>query len=131
MGVELSAELAEVARANVARFTAPWRQPMPIAITAGDAAEVALPEGPLVLSLYHPFAAPVMRRFLALLEAKRARDGDEIWIVYTNPELDPMLTATPWLERLWDACLPLPSEEQEANHFGVEWERVVAYRTRR
>ncbi len=130
VGVELSPELAEVARENVARFEAPWRQPMPIEVIAGDATETSLPEGPLVLSLYHPFAAPVMRRFLAQLERKRARDGDEMWILYTNPELDPMLSGVPWLERQWDACLPLPIEEQEANHFGVEWERVVAYRTR-
>ena len=129
-GVELSPELAHVAEENLARFDAEWQQKrVPVRVEVGDATTFALPAGPLVLWIFHPFAAPVMRRFLANVERALARERREIWILYGNPELNPMLSGMPWLQVAWDRCLGLSAEDRAADRFGSEWEKIVAYRT--
>ena len=89
---------------------------------------MTFPTGPLVLSLYHPFAAPVMRRFLARLQASLAASPREAWILYTNPELHPLLSAQPWLETTWIEIFTLSEEDRAADRFGSEWEKVIVYR---
>ena len=130
-GVELSPELAGLAEENLARFAAEWRErEVPVTVVVGDATTFALPAGPLVLWLFHPFAAPVMRRFLANVERALEREPREIWMMYSNPELHPMIAAQPWLEVVWDRCLGMSEEDRAADRFGSEWERTVAYRSR-
>ena len=129
-GVELSPELAARAKENLARFAPDWRRgEVPVEVVCGDAAEAPLPAGPLVISLYHPFAAPVMRRFLAHLEASLREEPREMWLLYTNPELHGMLCGMPWLRVAWDECLPMSEEDQSGDRFGSTWERIVTYRT--
>ncbi len=129
VGVELSPELARVATENLQRFRAEWQQPMPVEVVCGDATELALPHGPLVMTLYHPFAAPVMRRFLARVEQALRAESREIWLLYANPELDPMVSGTPWLKREWEECFGMSEADRAADRFGSTWEKIVAYRT--
>ena len=127
VGLELSPELAAVGKRNLERFTAAQRSTVQSRVLCGDAAQADLPDGPLILSIYHPFAAPVMRAFLARVGASLQSHPRRIWILYFNPELHPMLKASPWLEVAWDECLPMSAEDRAADRFGSEWERVVAY----
>ncbi len=131
LGVELSPALAGVASRNLEVFAAPWRQrSVPAEAVAGDAAEFALPDGPLVLFMYHPFAAPVMKRFLAhVLEAVRA-EVREVYVLYANPELEALVAGTPGFEMLWKQLFSLTAEEGAADRFGSYGEVFAAFRVR-
>ena len=130
IGVELSPALAAVAELNLVLFNAPWRKrEVPADIFTGDATTFQLPGGPLLLFLYHPFAAPVMERFLEHLARSLAIHPRPIYLLYTNPELAAMLDKVPFLERLWDMHFTLHDEDVAADRFGSRWERIIAYRT--
>ena len=64
VGVDLSAELVEIARANAAIMQARQSGRAPIRVVVGDAANYPLPSGDLVLFLYNPFGAPLVTQFL-------------------------------------------------------------------
>jgi hypothetical protein len=119
-----------VAQANLGRFRPDWKKQVPVAAKAGDALRFELPAGPLVLYLYHPFAAPVMSSFLDRVEESLRREPRELWLLYTNPELDPLLRERRFLERRWDQSFAMSEEDAGADAFGSQWERFVAYRAR-
>ncbi len=128
-GVELAPELAAVAERNLAAFQATWRQSrVPARVTAGDATSVALPAGPLVLFLYHPFAGPVMRRFLNHVKAAVAAEPREVYLLYANPELAPEIAATPGFTQLWREVFPFSAEDVAADRFGSTYEVMAAFR---
>ena len=88
VGVELAPELAAAAERNLAHFKAPWRQThVESRVITGDATSFDLPGGPLLLFLYHPFAGPVMKRFLAHVKSAVAAVPREVILLYANPEL--------------------------------------------
>ena len=126
-GVELSPELAVVAEANLRRFSAPWRLQVPADVVTGDAATVALPDGPLIVYLYHPFAAPVMRRFLDNLNDSLRRQPREIYLIYVNPELDGLIRALTPLIRLWELRPAMTEEDREADLFEAGEEHALCY----
>ena len=129
-GVELAPALAQIAERNLQSFRAEWRnEEVPTRVVCGDATTFPLPAGPLAVLLYHPFAAPVMRRFLEGMRLSLEWEPREIWLLYTNPELHGMLREMPWLEVMWDECLGMSEADRAADRFGSEWERIVAYRT--
>ena len=130
VGVELSPELAAVARGNLARFCPDWRLGVPVEVVVGDATRFQLPPGPLLLFLYHPFAAPVMAEFLERMRASIGREHREVYVVYVNPELDRMLAESGSLERLWLESFAMGDEDVDADRFGSKYERVAAYRAR-
>ncbi len=129
IGIELSPELAEIARKNLQTFEAPWRCPnVSTEVFTADATTVPLPTGPLICFLYHPFAAPIMRRFLEHVLAAARAESREIYLLYTNPELAHLLEATPGITRLWAHWSTLTSEETAADRFRSTNEHTVAYR---
>lgn len=131
LGVELSPELADVAERNLRSFTAPWRHgDVSARVITGDATTYALPAGAVVLYLYHPFAAPVMERFLAHVAHSLAQHPRPLYLLYTNPELASMLDRAPFLEKLWDKHFPMSNEDVAADRFGSNYERIVAYRAK-
>lgn len=128
MGVELSSALAEAARHNLSRFAAPWRQPKVSAeVFEGDATTFALPGGPVVLYLYHPFAAPVMKRFLDHVLHAAGTEPREVYLLYANPELGALVAGTPGFESMWKETFALTPEEGEADRFGSYGESFAAF----
>jgi SAM-dependent methyltransferase len=128
-GVELSPALTAVANDNLRRFAADWRQPqVPAEAFAGDAADFALPDGPVVMFLYHPFAAPLMKRFIAHVREAARQEPREIYMLYANPELGKLLEKTPGVEMLWRQLFSLTPEEGAADRFGSYGEYFAAYR---
>ena len=129
IGVELSPALATVAARNLRMFAAVWRRPeVPAEALAGDATVFPVPRGPVVFFLYHPFAAPVMQRFLEHLRAAARAEPREIYVLYANPELEAMVRATPGVEWLWKETFPLTPEEGAADRFGSYGEVFAAFR---
>ena len=129
-GCELSPSLAAVAQENLRIFAALQNPAMPCSIVEQDALEFELPTGPLVLFLFHPFAGPVMRRFLLRLRRALDHEPREVWLVYVHPELEALLRAQAWLEMAWEAVLPLSVEDNVNDWFNTETERVIVYRVR-
>lgn len=127
-GVELAAELAHVAERNIASFQADWRQyHRPAPVFAGDATTLDLPSGPLVLFLYHPFAGPVMKRFLAHVQAALTAEAREVYLLYANPELSPEILATPDFTQLWRDVFMFTPEDIAADRFGSTYEQFAAF----
>lgn len=86
VGVEFSPALAEIARDNVRRYTGP-RACKDITVETMDATKYALPEGPLVLFMYHPFDDKVMVPFEQSIARKvREQPDRRILVVYLKPK---------------------------------------------
>lgn len=129
VGVELSPELARIAKQNAERFEASWRCPQSVfTVLNGDATATPLPHGPLLIFLYHPFAAPLMRRFLAHVRQAAAMEDRAMYLLYANPELHGLLVQTPGVEWQWRETFSLTEEEGAADRFGSHGEIFSLYR---
>jgi SAM-dependent methyltransferase len=117
VGVELNPSLAAIARANIRAFTqSPAASPLaPVTLLEGDALEVPLPETPTVVTLFHPFEAPVLRRFVARLEQHFAQRPGLVDILYINAEHAGVLDRNPALTRLFNGMVPMSSEDHLAD----------------
>ena len=71
VGIEISSELAATARANVERYCSPPDLLAPIDVVNADVTTVELPEGDILVHLYHPFETPVTEAVLRRLEASQ------------------------------------------------------------
>jgi len=103
--VELAPGLCEVARANIAKKSE-WASR--ITVINEDAAKVTYPETPLVVFLFSPFFAPVLRRVLANLERQLRRAPRETYLLYANnPRFTKVLKRFPFLREVWETSYPL------------------------
>lgn len=86
VGIEHREALHRVALRNFARFGAHCR--CPVHLLCGDVADHPLPDGPLLLWLFNPFGADVVRACLARLSRRH-----EQWLVYVVPREAPTVVA--------------------------------------
>lgn len=93
VGVELNPGLASVARKNIAQWTAahaedPTASPAaPMEVLEQDALELDLPAGPVVLFLFHPFEAPLLKQLLERVEGQiKGRKKPLLDVLYVNAE---------------------------------------------
>jgi hypothetical protein len=117
VGVELNPALADIARANILAFT---RSPAasalaPITLVEGDALEVPLPDTPTVVTLFHPFEAPVLRRFIARLEQHFSERPGQFDILYINAEHANVLDRNPAFTRFFNGMIPMSAEDHLAD----------------
>jgi len=112
IGIELSAELADIARRNVLKISERFPDRPPIAIHAGNALDFSLPPRKSVIYTYHALGRELMKRFVAKLEsALDAPDAPEMFFVYCNPVFGEVLDASPALSRWYADVIPYdPSE---------------------
>ena len=84
VGVEFSPSLADISRDNIRRFTGP-RVCKDVGVETMDATKYVLPDGPLVIFMYHPFDEKIM----AQVEQNAARSLREkprrILVLYWKP----------------------------------------------
>lgn len=81
IGVEFADELAAIARANLARMNI-----AAATIVHGDVVEYELPATDLVVYLYNPFSAEIMRKVVAKLETHlRATPARKLYVIYKGP----------------------------------------------
>lgn len=83
MGVELSPELASVARANVSAASS--LRCHDIEITVGDATQFRIPDDVTVIFLYNPFRGMSFERFLGCVVASLNRRPRAVRLVYRTP----------------------------------------------
>ena len=93
VGIELSAELAERARANVTAVRAPKS---PVHVVTGDAAMADYDDGN-VFFMFHPFGPSTMRATLDRIRVSIDRRPRTVRIMYVNPFHEDVLEASGWL----------------------------------
>jgi len=129
VGVELSPQLNAIAAANIARFRATWQQCRNLEAHNGDATTIDYPAGPLVLYLYNPFLAPVLKRCLRNLMRSLTLEPREIHLIYINPAPDRILSRyAPVLQKQWEQTFALNEEDILSDRTGSTQERVGIYR---
>jgi SAM-dependent methyltransferase len=84
VGVEFSAKLADVARENVQRYTGP-KKCSDLTVETMDATKYRLPDGPLVVFMYHPFDEKIMAAVAESVTASLRERPRRILIVYFKP----------------------------------------------
>lgn len=97
VGVELHSTLVGIAKRNVKIWRAMGMERSPIKIVEGDAVEFALPEGPVVVFLFNPFGAAVMRRLLKKWRSGLVDMAGVVDVLYVNNEQESVLE----MERGW------------------------------
>lgn len=83
VGVEFSPQLADVARDNARRYTGP--KVAEITVETNDATKYRLPDGPLVVFMYHPFDEKIMTAVEASITASLRERPRRTLIVYFKP----------------------------------------------
>lgn len=100
IGVELHPLLVSIARGNARLWRASGRERSAIRIVQDDAVEFALPPGPVVVFLFNPFGATVLRRLLKSWRKAASRMPGHLDLLYVNNEQDSVLA----IDRAW-RCL--------------------------
>lgn len=116
-GIELNADLATVAEANLAL----WREDLnadplaPILLRQGDATRLPLPTEPTLAYLFHPFEARLLKRFLRHITASVKSQPRPFDLVYVNAEHDSLLDSHPDFRRLWFGRVPMSPDDHLAD----------------
>jgi SAM-dependent methyltransferase len=106
IGVEISPELAKVAKENARVIARNFPERTPIAVVNGDALDYALPEGNLIAFLYNPFGEDLITRLLTNIETALLTRDSSIWVVYTNPVWGHILDRSSTLTRIYAESVP-------------------------
>lgn len=130
LGVEISAQLHQVATANLARYAPPERLCYRARTLLQDATTLAFPPGPLVIYMNHPFCRPVLEKVLRNLGESVRAHPRPLWVVYINPETRAVLDKAPFLELAWVGTLAMGAEDRLADRMGSSLEEIAIYRGR-
>jgi SAM-dependent methyltransferase len=128
LGVELSSDLCTIARANIA--TDP-RNIERVSIVNQDAIKLAYPDGPLVLFLFDPFVAPVLRRVLANLERQLRRSPRPAYLLYEwhphTPGITKVINSFKFLKEISDTPYTFSPEDAAFDPFERTEENFTLY----
>ena len=111
VGVELAQDLVAVAHRNAAEIRRRFPARPPIEVVADDATRFPLPDGKVVLFIYHSFDAQFLFRVVAAAEVTLAGSLQHLFVVYYNPIWGAVLDRSPALQRWYAATLPYDSAE--------------------
>lgn len=116
-GVELNAELASVATANIRLWQgdAEAGALAPLQLREGDATRLPLPPDPTLAYLFHPFETKLLRRFLKHVTRSLARQPRVFDLMYVNAEHDSLLDREPGLRKLWFGRVPMSTADHVAD----------------
>jgi SAM-dependent methyltransferase len=128
IGVELNASLAKIAEENVAAWTAAGRAVCPMQIVCQDASEFMFPDGPCLLYLFNPFAAPVLKRLIESINAEFATRPGKMDLIYFNPESGHLLEAHEGFKLLWAGTVQMTEEDAEADYVASPDDLCSIYR---
>jgi SAM-dependent methyltransferase len=122
VGVEISPEFCEIARANTARRP-DWSER--IFVINQDAVQFTFPDGPLLIFLYNPFTSTILRRVLSSLERQLRRAPREAYLIYgDNPHYEKVLQQFPFLRQIAESKYDLSPKDTliwiDANRKPVE-----------
>jgi SAM-dependent methyltransferase len=99
VGVEISTELAAIARRNIDRYTPPTERVREITIENTDVREFEMPPGNLLIHMYHPFDPAISAAVFARLQDTPRRRVAVAYLTYTHSvaPVAQMFAAFGWL----------------------------------
>jgi SAM-dependent methyltransferase len=110
-GIELSPELAKVARSNIGILKRSFPKRPPVAAIEGNAITTPVPEGKVVYFFYHSFGEELLSQLIRNLETSISSSNGPIFFIYYNPVHGKVLDASPAFARWYSDNLPYdPSE---------------------
>ena len=104
VGVELIAELHRAAEENIRAYRSPAQRCVNIEVILADALHFQIPNQPLVLYLFNPLPKPALSEVIQRLGKSLAESPWTIWIVYHNPQLEPILSDSGFLQKAGGTC---------------------------
>jgi SAM-dependent methyltransferase len=107
LGVELDGDLLTMAQRNVARWQLAGRPRSPVTAVDADGTEVELPDGALLVYLFNPFGAPVLRRMLQRLQHRQTA----VDVLYLYPKYEAVFAEFPAFKLLWKEGVGLTAED--------------------
>jgi len=116
VGVELHPTLARIASRNVNAWRAAGRAHAPTRIVKGDAVEFALPPGPVLVLLFNPFGAAVLRRLLKTWRKQPNSACTALDLLYVNNEQEGELESARGWTRLFLGKVPRSKADAIADH---------------
>jgi SAM-dependent methyltransferase len=116
IGVELHPHLASIARANARLWRAAGRERSIIRIVESDGVDFVLPSGPVVVFLFNPFGATVMRRLLKSWKKTASQLPGQLDLLYVNNEQEHVLESIPAFRRLQLGKVPRSRADAIADH---------------
>lgn len=120
LGVELSADLCVIARRNLSAS-------VNATVLQGNAAKVEYPNRPLLVYLYHPFLAPLLRSVVRNLQRQLTAVPRTCYLLQANPTY-PELLAKHGAVPVWHKALALSQEDADADRHGITQERYSLWR---
>lgn len=128
LGIELNRALAETTERNAILWESLGRRRAPMMIRQGDATEIVYPEGHLLVFLYNPFGAPVMKAVTAQLHAHVRATGARVDLLFQNETPEMPMRNDPGLQQVWSLQLPLVGEDLAAELVGSPTDVTSLYR---
>jgi hypothetical protein len=116
-GVELNPDLAAIAQRNIELWLAdPAADRLaPITLHHADATKLQLPAEATLAFLFHPFEAPILRRFLRHIETSLTTTPRPFDLIYANAEHNSLLDEHPAFERVWMGRVPMSTADHLAD----------------
>jgi SAM-dependent methyltransferase len=100
VGVELIPELHRAAEENCRTYRSVEQRSRQIECLLADAREYEFPQEPLVLYLFNPLPERALAEVLRRLEASLSQFPRPIWLIYHNPLLEGLLSASVFLQKV-------------------------------
>jgi SAM-dependent methyltransferase len=94
IGVELLPALHQAAQENLSKYRGESQKCFALESICADATEFAFPAEPTVLYLFNPFPESGLRRVIANLEESLRQNPRAVYVLYHNPLLEHVLSAT-------------------------------------
>src|SRR5579863_963805 len=91
LGAELLPALDRLAQENLRVYRSDSQKCFALEAVCADATTFVLPEEPLVIYLFNPFPEAGLRRFVSGLERSLQVKPREVYLLYHNPQLEPVL----------------------------------------
>jgi SAM-dependent methyltransferase len=130
IGVELSEELAGIAKKNTTIWKRLARPRAKIRVMHEDAVGFRWPRTPLLVYLNNPFDCALVERLASRLASAGVSGPGLIDILYLNPACTDALVQRGFFKLLWDALIKMGDADQQADPYSATSDRVSAFRFR-
>ncbi len=121
-GVELNPSLAQIAEENFRRAQSAQAREngapellSSLRLAVGDVLEAPLPEGPVLMHLFHPFESPLLRRLLGRIGTSFGDRPRQMDLLYVNAEHTAVIDRNSAFERVWQGTVPMSTEDHLAD----------------
>ena len=128
LGVEVDPALAAAAENNLVRWREHTQGIAPVRLLTGDATDVPLPAGDLLVFLYNPFSPAMMRQLLDKLAARQHAAPSALYLIYHHENADNPLRSDAHWELLWRGVPVIAPEDRPYDPVVADDEEASLYR---